>query len=140
LDPSSKTNAKQEYSAGRPGSDKLAELERRYIRKDSPSPESAGALKIGIEADGKRFSFRPRSLRRFVPWIIAGLSFCGVTGASITGYFVALNSGRARIIAVETKERERDDEIAQIKARLDSQTRRIKTLEAGTGAALVVTK
>ncbi len=123
---------------GRPGFDKLAELERRYNRKDSPSPESAGALKIGIEVDDKRFSFRPRRLRRFVPWVIAGLSFCGVTGASVRAYFAALNAGRARIIAVEAKQRELEDVITQVKAVQASQKKRLHDLEASEGSALVV--
>jgi hypothetical protein len=121
-----------------PASDKLTELERRYTRKDSPSPESAGAVKVSIEADGKRFSFRPRKARRFVPWIVAGLSFCGVTGASIRAYFAALNAGRARIIAVEAKQRELEDVIAQVKAVQASQKKRIQTLENSEGSALVV--
>jgi hypothetical protein len=122
----------------RHGFDKLAELERRYNRKDSPSPESARALKIGIEVDDKRFSFRPRRLRRFVPWLIAGLSFFGITGASVVGYLRAFLAGHAQQVALEAKTRELEDQLAAVKAVQASQARRLKTLEASEGSALVV--
>lgn len=125
---------------GRPGSDKLAELERRYRgepkRSVSPSPESGDAVRVTVP--GFHLSMRPGRAKRAFPWVLAGLGFCGITGSSVAGYFAGLNAGRARIAAVEAEQVEQKDQLSQIRATQTSQAARLLTLEGAPNAPLIV--
>ena len=120
---------------GRPASDKLAELERRYVRKDSPSPESGG---VRIELPGAKLSLKPERVKRAFPWVLAGLGFFGFSGATLAGYWHAFNAGHVEQARQGERIRQLEDELATLKAAQVSQARRLRTLETAEGAPMVV--
>lgn len=128
----------QGRTASDPGRRALDELERRYVRKDSPSPESAGAVRI--EGPGFRGSFRPERVKRAVPWLLLLLAAFGITGSSVLAWITTANSVRGKVDGLEQVNAQLRTELDDVKASYRSHEKRIKALEGAPNAPLVVTK
>lgn len=139
----SKTNPGKPTASDRdrPASDKLAELEARYARRKSgaPPPQPVSShFPVELTLPGLRAKLNPTKFRA---WAVGALATIGIVGVPtyVIARAKALKDAHARVVAIETKQAQLDDQLSTFNATLTSHGNRIKSLEGAPNAPLVVT-
>lgn len=115
----------------------MAELERKARELYKIAPVSSD-YPVEVTLPGLQAKLWPKRLKKLLPWAIAVAGFSGISGASFAGYWAAFNAGHARQAKLEADNAALQDQLAQIKAVLESHDRRLKSVEVSEGAAMVV--